>query len=444
MTRINAPRILLVDDDTSLLRLLSLRLSANGYDILLADSGAAAMQELARVSVDLVLTDLRMDDMDGMALFGEIQKHHAGVPVIIMTAHGSIPDAVSATQQGIVGFITKPIDREALLNAIEGALQSRSPASGQWCADLVTHNEAMLHLLEQANRVAQSDVSVLVTGPSGSGKEVLARAMHRASPRAQKPFVAINCGALPEHLLESELFGHVKGAFTGAIREHKGLFLAADGGTLFLDEIGDMPLPLQVKLLRALQDREVRPVGSLESRPFEVRIISATHQNLEEAMAQQRFREDLYYRLKVVKLELPALAERADDIPSLVRHVLDQHKDSKVKGYAPEAMQMLSAAPWPGNIRQLVNVVEQTLALATTAIVPVGLVAQALENQARYLPSFNDARAEFERNYLRKALAMTDGNVSQAAKIARRNRTDFYKLLAKYEIEPGAFKLSGS
>tara|TARA_R110001592_G_scaffold83320_1_gene246726 strand:+ start:244 stop:1446 length:1203 start_codon:yes stop_codon:yes gene_type:complete len=390
--------------------------------------------------VDLIISDLKMEGMDGLALFGRVQQRYPGLPMIIMTAHGSIPEAVAATQQGVFSFITKPINREEFISSIQRALQQASQNDEEWRSEIVSNNKEMEILLRQTYQVAQSDVSVLITGASGTGKELFARAIHKASPRKSKPFVAINCGALPEHLLESELFGHVKGAFTGAVNEHKGLFLFANNGTLFLDEIGDMPTTLQVKLLRALQDREVRPVGSLKSIPFDVRIISATHCNLEEEMQKQRFREDLYYRLKVVKLKLPSLTDRAEDIPALVRHLLEKKQNPTIKGYSPESMQMLAAARWPGNVRQLVNVVEQTLALATSPIIPVSLVAQALENQADYIPSFNEARSEFERNYLNKVMTITEGNVAQAAKIAQRNRTDFYKLLAKYAIETAQFQ----
>ncbi len=432
--------ILLVDDDSSLLRLLSLRLENEQYEVTCLDCAESALKYLSGKRIDLIISDLKMEGMDGLAFFGKVQQLYPSVPVIIMTAHGSIPEAVTATQQGVFSFITKPINREEFLGSIKKALLQTSLNDEDWCSEIVTNNKDMEALLGQTHQVARSDVSVLITGASGTGKELFARAIHKASSRKNQPFVAINCGALPEHLLESELFGHVKGAFTGAVSAHKGLFLSANNGTLFLDEIGDMPSALQVKLLRALQDREVRPVGSLESIPFDVRIISATHCNLEEAMTRQQFREDLYYRLKVVKLKLPALAERAEDIPALVRYLLEKKQNHSIKAYAPEAIQMLVAAPWPGNVRQLVNVVEQTLALATTPIIPASLVAQALENQEGFIPSFNDARAEFERNYLNKVMTITEGNVANAAKIAQRNRTDFYKLLAKYDIETAQFQ----
>ncbi|MDN6683024.1 MAG: sigma 54-interacting transcriptional regulator, partial [Enterobacterales bacterium] len=249
--------LLLVDDDPSLLKLLGMRLSSEGFRVTTAESGHDALRVLGREQIELVISDLRMDEMDGMALFAEIQKRQPGMPVIILTAHGSIPDAVAATQQGVFGFLTKPVDRDALYKAIDEALAQSMPAAGDdtWREGIVTRSPTMLRLLEQANMVAQSDVSVLINGQSGTGKEVLAQAIHAASPRAGKAFIAINCGALPEQLLESELFGHAKGAFTGAVSSREGLFQAAEGGTLFLDEIGDMPLALQVKLLRVLQER---------------------------------------------------------------------------------------------------------------------------------------------------------------------------------------------
>ncbi|WP_444678453.1 two-component system response regulator GlrR [Halomonas sp. E19] len=439
--------ILLVDDDVSLLRLLGMRLESRGFRVTTVESGPEALRCLAEERPDLVLSDLRMDEMDGLTLFQAIQRQVPGLPVIILTAHGSIPDAVNATQQGVFSFLTKPVDRDELFRAIDEALAQAPPVGSEgddtWRAAILTRSPEMERVLEQAHMVAASDVSVLITGPSGSGKELLARAIHDASPRANKPFVAINCGALPEQLLESELFGHAKGAFTGAVSEHKGLFQAADGGTLFLDEIGDMPLPLQVKLLRALQERQIRPLGSTQSIPVNVRILSATHRDLSQAMHQGEFREDFFYRLNVVNLKLPALKDRAEDVPLLARHLVAQaaarHKPF-VKGFSPEALNLLATSAWPGNVRQLVNVVEQCVALTRSPMIPEALVAQALAAEDSALPTFNDARASFERSYLVKVLKITEGNVTQAARIAGRNRTDFYKLLARHELEPSTFK----
>lgn len=394
--------------------------------------------------MDLVISDLRMDEMDGMQLFTEIQKVQPGMPVIILTAHGSIPDAVAATQKGVFSFLTKPIDRDALYKAIDEALEQSAPATDDsWRNAIVTRSPLMLRLLEQARMVAQSDVSVLINGQSGTGKEIFAQAIHNASPRSNKPFVAINCGALPEQLLESELFGHARGAFTGAVSNREGLFQAAEGGTLFLDEIGDMPAPLQVKLLRVLQERKVRPLGSNRDIDIDVRIISATHRDLPKAMARGEFREDLYYRLNVVSLKIPALAERTEDIPLLANHLLRQsaqrHKPF-VRAFSTDAMKRLMTASWPGNVRQLVNVIEQCVALTSSPVISDALVEQALEGENTALPTFAEARNQFELNYLRKLLQITKGNVTHAARMAGRNRTEFYKLLSRHELDANDFK----
>ncbi|MEJ4045215.1 two-component system response regulator GlrR [Erwinia sp. SLM-02] len=437
-------RLLLVDDDPSLLKLLGMRLSSEGFAVTTAESGPEALRVLDRETIDLAISDLRMDEMDGMALFAEIQKRHPGMPVIILTAHGSIPDAVAATQQGVFSFLTKPVDRDALYKAIDEALAHRAPnADEAWSENIVTRSPLMLRLLEQARMVAHSDVSVLINGQSGTGKEILAQAIHAASPRAGKAFIAINCGALPEQLLESELFGHAKGAFTGAVSSREGLFQAAEGGTLFLDEIGDMPPALQVKLLRVLQERKVRPLGSNRDLDIDVRIISATHRDLPKAMEKKEFREDLFYRLNVVNLKIPALHERAEDIPLLANHLLKQsaarHKPF-VRSFSSDAMHRLMAASWPGNVRQLVNVIEQCVALTSAPVIGEALVEQALAGENTALPTFAEARNQFELNYLRKLLQMTKGNVTNAARMAGRNRTEFYKLLSRHELDAADFK----
>ncbi|MCW8111034.1 two-component system response regulator GlrR [Yersinia intermedia] len=444
MTPRKPANLLLVDDDPSLLKLLGMRLTSEGFNVTTAESGQEALRLLMREKIDLVISDLRMDEMDGMALFVEIQKHQPGMPVIILTAHGSIPDAVAATQQGVFSFLTKPVDRDALYKAIDAALELSIPAGDDtWREEIVTRSPVMLRLLEQAKMVAQSDVSVLIIGQSGTGKEVLAQAIHAASPRAKKAFIAINCGALPEQLLESELFGHAKGAFTGAVSSREGLFQAAEGGTLFLDEIGDMPLSLQVKLLRVLQERKVRPLGSNRDLSIDVRVISATHRDLPKAMAKNEFREDLYYRLNVVNLKIPALHERSEDIPLLANHLLREsakrHKPF-VRSFSTDAMKRLMTASWPGNVRQLVNVIEQCVALTSAPVISEALVEQALEGESTALPTFVEARNQFELNYLRKLLQITTGNVTQAARMAGRNRTEFYKLLSRHELDANDFK----
>ncbi|AJZ90669.1 two-component system response regulator GlrR [Cedecea neteri] len=444
MTQRKPARLLLVDDDPGLLKLLGMRLSSEGYTVTTAESGAEGLKVLAREKIDLVISDLRMDEMDGMALFAEIQKGQPGMPVIILTAHGSIPDAVAATQQGVFSFLTKPVDRDALYQAIDNALEHTNIAGDDmWRDTIVTRSPIMQRLLEQARMVAQSDVSVLINGQSGTGKEILAQAIHNASPRSKKAFIAINCGALPEQLLESELFGHARGAFTGAVSSREGLFQAAEGGTLFLDEIGDMPIPLQVKLLRVLQERKVRPLGSNRDLDIDVRIISATHRDLPKAMERGEFREDLFYRLNVVNLKIPALHERAEDIPLLANHLLRQSADRHkpfVRSFSTDAMKRLMTASWPGNVRQLVNVIEQCVALTSAPVIGEALVEQALEGENTALPTFVEARNQFELNYLRKLLQITKGNVTHAARMAGRNRTEFYKLLARHELEANDFK----
>ena len=430
--------LLLVDDDPSLLRLLSMRLENEGYQVLTADNAERALSLLNTKAISLVITDLRMPDTDGMALFEQINHRRPGLPVIIMTAHGSIPDAVDATQRGVTGFLTKPLDHDQLRTMLDRALSHHaSSGDAAWRQDIITRSPVMESLLEQAHQVSRSRVSVLITGASGTGKELLAQAIHRASPRADEPFIAINCGALPEHLLESELFGHARGAFTGAVKAQDGLFRAAAGGTLFLDEIGDMPMPLQVKLLRVLQERQVRPVGSSETIPVDVRIVSATHRDLKAAMEAGQFREDLYYRLNVVEFNLPGLRERAEDIPLLARHLLRQSAQQhglNVRGLSEDALQLLTTADWPGNVRQLVNVIEQCVALSPSPVISASLMRQALSENTDHWPTLTEARDEFERRYLVRALKMTEGNVTQAAQLCGRNRTDLYKLLKKHGL----------
>lgn len=445
-------RLLLVDDDVDLLRLLSIRLSTAGYQVTVAESGEQALGLLPVVRPHLVLSDMRMEGMDGMALFDAIRKNYSALPVIIMTAHGSIPDAVAATRRGVFGFLPKPLDKQELLAEIKRALSMcgaphdvEAGIAGQdhWRREIITQSSAMLDLLAKAKLAAESGSAVLIRGESGSGKEMLARAIHWASNRSAEPFVAVNCGAIPDTLLESELFGHSKGAFTGAVKDYPGLFRSAQGGTLFLDEIGDMPLALQVKLLRVLQEKHMRPVGSVESFDIDVRIISATHRQLEEEIADGNFREDLYYRLNVVSLELPNLACRREDIPLLAQHFLQElvvRSGKKVSGFAPEAMELLLSAAWPGNVRQLFNVVEQAVALSTSPVIPEELVSSAIKESPEQILPFSEARREFEQQYLLHLMQITKGNVSHAARIAGRNRTEFYKLLGRHHIVPSLFK----
>ncbi|WP_334057831.1 sigma 54-interacting transcriptional regulator [Alteromonas sp. S005] len=438
------PNLLLVDDDKSLLRLLTIRLEGEGYTVTAVEDGQSALKKLQNDNYDVVLSDLRMPGLDGLSLFEEIMGIRKDIPVILMTAHGTIADAVAATQRGVFGFLPKPVDHDELRTLLQKALsQSQAAQPGDWAKDIITRSPEMLNVLDQAFRIAQREVSVLISGASGTGKELLANAIHKASNRSDKPFVAINCGALPENLLESELFGHAKGAFTGAVAAHPGLFREADGGTLFLDEIGDMPMTLQVKLLRALQERQIRPVGSSKHVDIDVRIISATHKDLHKEMEEGTFREDLYYRLNVVNLKLPSLKSRSEDIPLLARSLLQQSAQRhgvNVSQFSDDAMQQLVTSSWPGNVRQLVNVVEQCVALTQTPVIPLHLVEQALSATKQSWPTLTEARDAFEQQYLHKLLKMTDGNVTRAAELAGRNRTDMHKLMKKHELDAADFR----
>ena len=457
MTIRKPARLLLVDDDPGLLKLLGMRLVSEGYSVVTAESGPEALRVLGREKVDLVISDLRMDEMDGLQLFSEIQKGHPGMPVIILTAHGSIPDAVAATQQGVFSFLTKPVDKDALYKAIDEALEQRSPATDEaWRQAIVTRSPLMLRLLEQAGMVAQSDVSVLINGQSGTGKEIVAQAIHNASPRHDKPFVAINCGALPETLLETELFGYARGAFTGAAGDRPGLFEAASGGTLFLDEIGEMPPAMQVKLLRVLQEGEVRRVGEVKTRKVNVRILAATHRDLPAEIAGARFRQDLYYRLRVIEIVVPPLRQRRDDILPLARALLAEaaaRNRRKVTSFSPAAANQLVRYAWPGNVRELGNAIERAVVLAAGDRIELADLPDELA-AAPPLPSAAHAAhavaggaagpggelrplAEVERDHILAALRACRGNRVKAAQQLQIGTATLYRKLKQYGGEGG-------
>jgi two-component system, NtrC family, response regulator GlrR len=438
-------RILVVDDDPNLLRVVALRLEKEGYAVTSVDSAEKALARAATAAPDLLLTDLKMGGMDGMALFEAVSRQLPGLPVIIMTAHGTVPDAVTATRRGVFGFLPKPFETQQLLAEIERALRltaSRAQTdAGPF--EIVTRDATMETILNEARQVAATDASVLILGQSGTGKEMLARWIHRHSKRHSDTFVAVNCGAIPEQLLESELFGHIKGAFTGAMRDRRGLFQEAHGGTLFLDEIAEMATALQVKLLRAVQERQVRPVGADRDVAVNVRIVSATNVDIDAQIQSGRFREDLYYRLNVVSFKLPPLSERRQDIPHLANHFLRLHAGrygKDVRAFAPECLELLMSARWPGNVRQLSNAVERLVALAHETLIPAALAERAITREEETLSALDDAKREFEREYLIRLLKQTRGNVTQAAKLAQRNRSEFYSLLHRHELDPGLFK----
>ena len=448
------PTILTVDDDPDFLRLLGLWLESEGYHVLASSDPTQGMHILHKDRPDLVITDLRMPGMDGMAVLEAVQALDPDLPVILLTAHGSIPNAVAAMRAQAFGYLSKPFSNEELQELTKAALAQRHAgqetrklraALREQAGQSILHRSSiMAALVDELARIASSKASVFLSGESGSGKERVARAIHDASPRRDGPFVAVNCGAIPAELAESELFGHVKGAFTGATQDHAGLIRSASGGTLFLDEIADLPLTLQVKLLRVLQEGTLRPVGAKMETTVDLRVISATHQDIHALTADGAFREDLYYRLHVIPLRVPSLSERAEDILLLAQYFLDresQRMNRDILGFSPEALDKLMRRSWPGNVRELENAV--TVAAAVTE--KSWVAAEAIPDTNRQggqsaFPPLQDAKAAFERTYLENLLRATDGNISRAARIAGRHRTDLYKLMRKHSLAPQLFK----
>jgi two-component system response regulator GlrR len=418
-------KILVVDDDPGLLRLLTIRLRAENYEVEAVQSAADALASAATFRPDLVVTDLRMDQMDGIGLLKELQSRYPGLKVIILTAHGTIPDAVRATQSGAFGFLTKPVEKQELLEHVQKALKiSGFPSvDEEWRAEIVTRSPVMEEKLQQAHMASGTDARVLLTGEGGVGKKLLAHAIHRAGSRRAGPFIVLNCDELTEAELDAGLYGP-----------------SAEGGTVVLDEVADLAPALQGRLVRMLQ--EGRTVGSEAPQAPAARVIATTRNDLTQLMLQGRFREDLYYRLNVVHIDVPSLARRREDIPLLVARFLEQMaaETGQRKIYAPEAVELLATADWPGNIRQLQTVVRQNATISPTPIISAEIAQQAVGAAASRLPSFDEARDEFTRNYLVQILQITGGNVSQAARLAKRNRTDFYKLLGRHQLTPDEFK----
>ncbi len=440
-------RILLVDDDPFILTMVSAWLEAEAYEVKTTENGSDAINSLADFDPHLVITDLRMEGMDGIALLKEIQNYNSVLPVIMLSGAAEISDAVSATHQGIFEFLTKPITPEPLFNSIKNALNHVSIGEQEtdFAPKIIHQSKIMVKLLKQAQRVAKTGSSVFIGGATGTGKELLARAIHEASPRREEVFLDINCGALSEQLLESELFGHEKGAFTGAVRKNLGLFQAANGGTLFLDEVGDMPATLQVKLLRVLQEGKVKPVGAIESVDVDVRIISATHHDLELAVKRGEFREDLFYRLNVIPLVMPPLKDRNNDIVLLIDHFLTiQSKKEGIEAtrFSPESLEYLKSLTWPGNVRQLQNVIEQCSVLSASPLIPEVLVQRALRETEKQLPTLIEARNESDYIYINRLLRMFEGDITQSANIAGCEIIEFEDLLNQHKIDSNKFHKS--
>lgn len=457
-------RILVVDDDQSLLTLLKMRLHAMGFAVTTCGSGGDALSRAQEEPYDFAILDLRLPDADGLDLMEELHQHQTNLPVLILTAHGCIPNAVQAMKKGAYGYLTKPFDDKELMESIDKALTTKRMSQEihrlqllvnelYGLENVVARSPEMHTVLQQVSRVAKTDTTVCISGETGTGKEVIARVIHCNSPRASKPFMAVNCAAIPETLFESELFGHMKGSFTGAHQNKRGLIQSADKGTLFLDEIGEMPLSLQGKLLRAIQNREVLPVGGQVPTKVDVRILAATNKDLELAVREGRFREDLYYRIHVVPLWIPPLRQRREDIPSLAQFFLKrsvEHHDKVVKGFSPDAMQTLITYPWPGNVRELENMIERAVVMSPQDIITaefLALSSPASQEQSKpegSLQPLTEAKEAFEKEYLTSLLRATQGNISKAAQIAGRYRADFYKLLKKYGLHPSDKQVDAS
>ncbi|HTY02262.1 MAG TPA: sigma 54-interacting transcriptional regulator [Rhodocyclaceae bacterium] len=432
--------ILVVDDDPDLLDLIGMRLSAAGYTVTLARSGEEALQCFHADRPRAVITDLRMDGMDGHALFARLHAEAPTVPVIILTAHGTIPDAVAATQRGVFGFLTKPFDGRELLARVAEAVAisptiAASEADGAWRSGIISSSPVMDEVLRRARRAAEDEGPLLITGPRGVGKEMLARAIHLASSRADGPFVTLVCGTLPPEGFEEALFGaaKTKGAQTG-------LLAAAVGGTLFIDELESLPPIVQARLLPLVRKSD-GPFGVIRTGPLpDVRVFAASESLPERAVQEGLLRADLYYSLAATTLTISPLAERQEDISALIAHCVESAGENR-RTFSPDAVKLLHEAPWPGNSRQLINVVGQAMQLSVAPVVPASLVNQLLrEESEREMICFDEARRGFERDYLVRLMQTTNGNVSQAARVAQRNRTEFYKLLARHGIDPAAFK----
>jgi two-component system NtrC family response regulator len=445
------PRILLIDDDASLRRVTEYNLSSAGFTVLGAASGKEGLALFRKHEPDLVITDVQLGDLDGLQVLAAVKKESPITPVLVITAFGSIELAVRAMQEGAFTFLAKPFDREALRLSCRKALEMRQlheqkqQLSGEvnrltGTEGMETANSAMAELLDTAKRAANSEATVLIAGESGTGKEVLARLIHQHSPRAQGPMVAVNCAAIPENLLESELFGHVKGAFTGAVSNRKGRFQAAAGGTLFLDEIGELRLDLQAKLLRAIQERVVAPVGADQPEAVDVRLIAASNRDLYAAIGQGTFREDLYYRLGVILLHLPPLRERREDIPGLVAHFLLKLGAPAGVRFSAGALARLKAHPWPGNIRELQNIVERAVILRKGLLIEADELQLAAPSQPKTengLPDIPDeglSLEAMEQGLIKKAMLKANGNRSEAARLLKIPRHVLIYRLEKFKI----------
>jgi two-component system response regulator AtoC len=463
-------QVLIVDDEPNLRKILSAQLSRDGYDVMTANDGEEGLAALKDHHIDLVITDLKMPKVDGMTLLKRALEEDPELPVVLITAHGTIDTAVEALKSGAFDFVTKPFDKDEVRQIVAKALKTRDlraadathmPAARDARFGIIGHSQGILDIYAILERVADTPTTVLISGESGTGKELVARALHEHSSRKDKPFIKVNCAAIPKELIESELFGHERGAFTGAVSSKPGRFELANGGTLFLDEIGEIPIEMQVKLLRALQESEFERVGGIKTIRVDVRLVAATNRDLKRLIASGTFREDLFYRLNVVPIRLPALRERTGDIPVLVEHFLGKFNErlkKKVEGAESEAMDVLVAYPWPGNIRELENVIERAVlfcdaqklrasdlppeirgipAMANVPLPEADLTA-ALAGEGGLKEHVKVAMSRLEKELVSRALQQTGGNVTHAARLLKISRKGLQLKMKELGLREGA------
>jgi two-component system response regulator GlrR len=456
MSEPTGPQILIVDDDASMQRMLRHRLEREGYRVATASDGEQGISAIRQEAFSLVITDMRMPRLQGDELVKAVSSFNPEIPVIVMTAYGEVQEAVRLMADGVYHYVTKPFDVEDLVHRVNKAIerqkthsevkQVRNKIQSRRKSDyIVGASPKIEELLTQISIVAQNDVPVIIYGESGTGKELVARAIHYTGRRADKPFIVENCGAIPENLIENELFGHVKGAYTDARTDQKGLFEEAHLGTLFLDEIGELPLSLQVKFLRVLQDGEFKRIGSTRPIKVDVRVIAATNKDLIQAIAEKTFREDLFYRLNVIPMHIPPLRERKEDIPLLINHFLaefNKELGKNVEGFSPAAIQKMMTYQWPGNVRELKNKVKQAMVLTRNNVIGAEDLFFHVPVASNKFQSFREAKREFEKEYISQVLRISQGNISQAARLAKKDRKDFYDVMKKYNIQPDAFRKS--
>jgi two-component system response regulator GlrR len=448
-------KILVVDDDVSILKVLQMRLESERYAVVAASEIREAKERIAEESFDIALLDLKLDGGNGIELMKSLREVDPDLPVIILTAYGTIESAVEAMKEGAYSYLTKPFDNRELLvqirNGIEKSKLSRevkrlrsmlkADFEGQ---NIIGHSEAMKRVFEAVALAAETDSNVFISGESGTGKGLVAKALHQLSERKDRPFVPINCAAIPATLLESELFGFEKGAFTGAFANKKGLFVQADRGIIFLDEISEIPLAMQGKLLKALEEKEFYPLGAQRTVKVDVRIISASNKDIEKEVEKGTFRSDLFYRVHVVPIKVPPLRDRKEDIPILVEHFLSKVAGKlkrSVKGLSSAALQKLMIYSWPGNVRELENMIECAVVMSTEDLISEELIILPGQEMGEHaFKPLKESKQDFERNYLVQLMKISQGNVSQASKLAGKYRADLYELLEKYHINPLDFR----